>query len=336
MKKHILIALVLCSGIVQAQTNLIFGGGDDDGYSEQRHSQSENNPIFSGGNRDGYTENAFSQPTNNAVFGGGDDDGYSEKGYAQPENNSIFLGGDDDGFAEKSYAQASNSAIFGGGDDDGYSEKSFAQANNNSIFGGGDDDGYVCFYLETALPLRLPPTLAVNWLSFDARPIDAKVRLLWETGREENHHFFQVERSADLLTIESVGEIIAAQGSATTGGQYRSWDERPLAGSSFYRVKAVDNNGEASYSEWEEIHFGASEELAFVAFPNPVQNVLTIRLQSLSEKKISIRLTDVQGKLLRSEDHNLSIGETSLQFDMRALAEGLYFIEVYAENAKRR
>ena len=162
------------------------------------------------------------------------------------------------------------------------------------------------------------------------------MRLDWETASEINNQYFQVERSPDLINIQPIGLPVAARGSANQGSHYLQWDSQPLPETSFYRVKTIDNNGELSYSEWKEVYFEDLGNIFLTVYPNPVQQHLTANIQSTTLSRLSIKLVDLQGRLLWSKQLGITPGETSILINMEQYAEGLYFIEMYAENGIRK
>ena len=178
------------------------------------------------------------------------------------------------------------------------------------------------------MPLRFPPTLQVAWLSFEARAIERKVQLLWETSAEINHDYFEIERSRDLIASEIISDQVPGKGTSNTGAQYTIFDERPISGTSFYRVKATDRNGDESHSEWEEVWFEQSGSMSLVVYPNPVKNILTTRISSLQEEDISLIVIDLHGKTLYSHTTRIDQGETTLKVNLQAYAEGIYFLKI--------
>lgn len=84
-----------------------------------------NNLIFNGGNGDGWAQNSFSQAGTN-IFAGHYGSGWHTANYAQIADN-IFSGGSSDGWASAIYLQTGNN-IFVGGQADGWSTAFYSQA----------------------------------------------------------------------------------------------------------------------------------------------------------------------------------------------------------------
>ncbi len=90
--------------------------------------------------------------------------------------------------------------------------------------------------------------LPVELLSFMATPDVSAVRVEWSTGSESGSDHFNVERSLDGSAFTSIGTVRAA-GNSQQLRHYIFFDPTPLAGTSYYRLKEVDNDGSVSYSE---------------------------------------------------------------------------------------
>ena len=288
----------------------------------------QNNFIYSGGSDDGIAISYGGTRTNNAVYQGGNDDGLAI-GYAETQSqNAIYQGGSDDGFGMEQSASPTNNNIYEGGMDDGFGLSRGGTNTNSNIFNGGHDDGFTQFHLEDAIPLRSPPLLEVEWLAFDAIAVVGKVQLSWETALELNHHVFEIERSKEAALAERIGKPIEGKGSPEQGASYTAVDSNPLEGSSFYRIRAIDKDGHASYTAWKKIWFSGREQLQVIAYPNPVKDFLEIQVHSNSASEASIRLFNVLRKTKQQTTFLLTQQVYKYQLDMRTYTEGIYFIEV--------
>ncbi|WP_234997309.1 T9SS type A sorting domain-containing protein [Hymenobacter roseosalivarius] len=167
----------------------------------------------------------------------------------------------------------------------------------------------------------LPPIiLPVELVSFTAKLQNNKVNLNWVTASEKNNKGFEIQRSEDAATFST---ILFKNGKGTTSNKsiYTAFDEQPLSGISYYRLKQVDNDGKISLSNVVVI---TNSELVEVAmYPNPTQGVLNIRLPYTSKAGAQVTITDLSGRVVRTE--NLAAnGEVS----MNSLRNGTYLVTV--------
>ncbi len=113
-------------------------------------------------------------------------------------------------------------------------------------------------------PCSIP--LPVEELYFRASTEGQKVLLEWATATEHANDYYVVERSAVGDAFEEVARIDGA-GDSQQVTEYSVYDENPLPGVSYYRLRQTDIDGTVSYSEMVPVEFEPSELL--VPYPNP-------------------------------------------------------------------
>lgn len=117
--------------------------------------------------------------------------------------------------------------------------------------------------------------LPVTWLDFTAKSIndDREVRCDWITAAEINNDYFAIERSADKVTWHDIGTI--AGGGSTNDLQYYTFiDHSPLNGTSYYRLRQNDFNGEKTFSEVRSVTRSKISRLN--VYPNPGSGVFRL------------------------------------------------------------
>lgn len=139
-------------------------------------------------------------------------------------------------------------------------------------------------------------TLPVKLLFFNARTEGNVVSLNWATNEEENFDYFSLERSTDGQSWESLGEV-KGNGWSLDINNYSMNDEQPVAGVSYYRLKAVDLDGTFEYhpaisSEYRGVAKG------FDVYPNPSNGSnLNIRMNFSTDEDIEVTILDMQGNV---------------------------------------
>lgn len=159
-----------------------------------------------------------------------------------------------------------------------------------------------------------PPSVApVSLLNFNANCINKNVKLDWQTASEINNDYFDLERSADG---NSYGSLLRVNGNGTTNEphQYFAYDEQPLGGSNYYRLKQVDFNGSTTY--YNPIIVNCNQVEGISIYPNP--NNGSFIVSGISEEE-EIQLTDALGRTLLSKK-----GE--MNYELNNLQEGIYFV----------
>lgn len=187
-----------------------------------------------------------------------------------------------------------------------------------------DVTGFSGFIIQTsavALPLNL--------ISFTGQLNNNDVSLQWQTSDEINHSYFEVERSTDGQTYTAAGRIAGTNGNLE---QNYSWVDAGAgllnAAKLFYRLKMVSTTGEVEYSSIVTIKLRSTSPVVAVS-PNPFTSSINISLQMPEAARLNISISDITGKLLRSENVTIPKGTTIHPITgIENLTQGLYILSV--------
>ena len=174
----------------------------------------------------------------------------------------------------------------------------------------------------------LNPALAalpVDLKSFKAINDNNSVRVSWEVGIEDNVKGYEIQRSKDGVTFEAIAFVDAA-GKAT----YSFTDDRPLAGSNFYRVVTIDNDRRLKYSSIVSIN--GRKDFYLSKFPNPTTNTLIVQHQEVSSEDAILRVTSFDGKVVNVL--RLALNSVQTNIDVSTLRTGNYLLE-FVNGGKR-
>jgi hypothetical protein len=189
-----------------------------------------------------------------------------------------------------------------------------------SVTGDGDvlnNHGNFDYWIVKLDAVVLPITL----ISFTAQKQHGTILLTWQTASEQNNKEYQIERSADGVTFNTI-EVVASKNNLS-GSHYTSVDAYPLFGRNYYRLKSVDIDGKFSYSNIDEVTFNLSTNNVIV-YPNPAKDVLTVQ-SNFKGEKLNIRITDLAGrKILQTIKQNNQLIEIPTS-DLRA---GFYLLKI--------
>jgi hypothetical protein len=183
-------------------------------------------------------------------------------------------------------------------------------------------DGFSRWTLSDWLTEPLPVTL----LSFTAEKDADRVALNWVTASEINSASFEVERSIDLETIITVLSTPAA-GYSTTIRNYNGWDETPVNGLSYYRLKQLDFNGDVDYSDWVPVMFERDQIQVFNAWVSG-EHELTLQIGSYQSGPMTFTLFDLTGRLILTGEMPLSKGLNSIRIPHDDISDGMYLLRV--------
>ncbi|MBO9681180.1 MAG: T9SS type A sorting domain-containing protein [Flavisolibacter sp.] len=195
----------------------------------------------------------------------------------------------------------------------GITAANYAQIRNFRITLCGNSDVAFVAYSNTAINLQNP--LPVQFESFSASGSKNKVRLDWKTASEENADRFMIERSGDGVSFTSIGSIAAKNGIANA---YTFFDNAPLPGKNYYRLKQLDESKNFKHSA--VIAF-TSQNHKLKMYPNPAKDVLYIEHGAASGDEM-IYLYSSAGVLVKQV--KVLKNETVSKLDLNGLPAGSY------------
>jgi len=164
-------------------------------------------------------------------------------------------------------------------------------------------NGFQSFSKWSGSRLGKPPSpespLPVQLLDFSGKPEGAAVRLDWVTASETNNDYFTVERSVNGLNFNGVTDVNGA-GNSNTTLYYRTYDENPLPGTSYYRLKQTDFDEGVEHSHIISVKFNSS--VAITVFPNPFTgSYLNLSIDNIVKEEILVILNNALGETLYSK-----------------------------------
>lgn len=192
----------------------------------------------------------------------------------------------------------------------------------NGENGGGSGQQGVFYNASTSA------VLPVELLSFNAKLLsNGSTGLDWESATEKNLAYYDVEHSTDGQQFHSLGKETARGGVQVTT-QYAYNHKSPQAGSNFYRLRMVDNDGVFEFSPIRQV-FLDTEDADFTIFPNPTSGPLLLTSRHLDKYKtgLTYQLTDNTGKLLRTE----KITGEKTNFDLSNEPAGAYYLNILTD-----
>ncbi len=170
----------------------------------------------------------------------------------------------------------------------------------------------------------------VRMLGFQARQQGQDVKLTWSVTEETQVVRYDVERSTELKNFKMVGSV-AARGAGVSGNlDYSYKDAGALSTTIYYRLKMVDQNGSANYSNILRVVPGATEALSLSTISQSTfSNTVDLDLWAVDAMAANIEIRDMQGRLVvHLPDQNLNSGQNPLRIDLSEKAAGTYVISV--------
>jgi hypothetical protein len=167
-------------------------------------------------------------------------------------------------------------------------------------------------------------------LHFDAILNNNVVDIEWETKNGHEISYFEVLRSADGQTFSPNKTNIASVNSAAAN-QYRVTDEHPLKGTSYYKLKQVNKDGEVKFSQAVKVVNDRTmpEVLSFLNIgPNPFKNFFNATVSvTQGRQNIEMKLINLSGQEIFTRSFNVTGTSVNIEFSEGAgLPDGVYLL----------
>jgi len=178
--------------------------------------------------------------------------------------------------------------------------------------------------------------LPIKLAWFDVQAAGQKVLVKWASEMERNNDFYTVERSRDGMQFEVVGTVKGA-GNSDRRIEYEFIDENPYTGTSYYRLKQSDLDGQYEYFEIKEVFIDKPvlEQALQIEkiYPNPAREHIALDLISPSEEDAVMEVYDLSGRLVLQEAVRLNSGPNKLTLQLPAeMAAGNYILSLQTAN----
>ena len=199
------------------------------------------------------------------------------------------------------------------------------QSHTETIAGGNPGTNPVTF--TSTATYRTSVVLPVSLTRFDAAATATGVALTWETAAERDNAGFAVERSRDGETWSEIA-FVDGHGDTDAPISYAYRDAAAPAGPNYYRLRQVDYDGTAAYSDVvavggvPEAHGAA--DLAIVG-AHPVRGATDVRNGGAAD--LDVAVLDATGR--RVGAFAIAAGAT-YRLDVSALAAGTYVLRAGA------
>jgi hypothetical protein len=169
--------------------------------------------------------------------------------------------------------------------------------------------------------------LPVSLTSFTGTRSGNKNILNWTTSTETNNKGFELQRSVNGKEFTTI-TFVNSKSNNGVGADYIYSDEKPLAGTNYYRLNQLDKDGKSTLSNVVVLKSAQIKAEISRVFPNPVQDKLNIVLNTIGAERVTVSITDLAGRLISSKSLETVQGDNNISFNTASLAKGTYLIKV--------
>lgn len=163
-------------------------------------------------------------------------------------------------------------------------------------------------------------SLPNNKLSLVASKKDKDVQLTWNIATEAGVKEYELQRSINGTEFTPINNQVA-----NNKGEYQILDTKANNGINYYRVKMTMLNDDVKYSNVVSLNLKLQTSTPIVIYPNPIKgNTAQLQLNDLEAGNYTIKLIDMNGKLVQTQNINHAGGTSSRSFNLGSVAAGGY------------
>jgi len=168
--------------------------------------------------------------------------------------------------------------------------------------------------------------LAVNKLDLSANTVNSDVKLKWNTVSEQNVNMYIIERSTNNTQFSTVGTAVSKGNGSFTYLHTDNINELN-ATKIYYRIKAIDNNGNVHYSVTVSVNSKQSAKLTIT--PNPFVSFIQVQAPADKNSIGTMRIVSAGGQVILHRSVQLVKGQNSFTVDgLGNTAKGMYYFEL--------
>lgn len=265
--------------------------------------------IKRGASNIGITDNMVKLIRNGTVCGS--EHATSDEWPLDPQ--TVTYGADDDKWGTDLTPAELNSYGFG-----------VALCVSNSVYGIDMNTANID-YVNVTVNYKRPDELGM--VDYSAYFDQDEVRLDWTMAAQSECLSFTVQRSADGIKSEAVGNV---QGivNAPKATSYSFTDHSPLFGTSYYRIEAKNADGTVQDFNWVAV--STNERISDIfLFPNPTGDKVTVKFPSNGQPAL-LMVMDIKGRVTINETQPTFANEDNTTFvqDVSNLPQGMYTVMV--------
>ena len=179
--------------------------------------------------------------------------------------------------------------------------------------------------------LTTAEVLSIKLANFTIKPEGKQVKIEWTTTFEENNDRFDIERSNNGRIWASIATV-KGNGSTADAHTYSVFDNSPLKGTNYYRIKQYDLDGKVFISEVKSLKMFIENGGLLKAYPNPAKEVIKFVLSASSASDVVAILINNDGKIVHSETiENIEANVNYTLHIKQQLSPGTYILQLKGE-----
>ena len=212
-----------------------------------------------------------------------------------------------------------------------YTENNYQYPDNSSAPAGSLQYRLKMFNKDGSITYSTLSVLPVSFISnsFSAQLVGKSVQLNWATESEQNNAYFEVLRSSDANTFNSIG---TAPGNLTTSleHKYSFTDDNPNSGVNYYKLQQVDIDGKTTYNSNIVVVSVQTRQNAFSVYIAGGQ--LNANAYSATADNAELMVISISGQQVSNTKVQLNQGDNHFNVDISPLQTGVYIAVLKRKN----
>lgn len=165
--------------------------------------------------------------------------------------------------------------------------------------------------------------LPVKFISFTAIRQSAGNVLSWVTAQEKENSHFEVEKSTDGRNWTML-VMVLGNGTTNQTSRYQYTDKNENSAVVYYRIRQVDTDGKASYTDVKTIKTAAAASAMNIFASSP--NQITVALNSGSFAQLEVKVLSLDGRVVAQSVHTNAAYQ--VKQNVPSLPKGIYVVQV--------
>ncbi len=168
-------------------------------------------------------------------------------------------------------------------------------------------------------------TLPVTLTTFTAKANKAgTVNLVWSTASEKDNAYYDVTRSSDGIDFSTIAKVTGS-GTSNTLQNYNYTDTKPVAGTNYYRLKQVDNDGKSALSKIVSATVGLGNGNLTVSVAAN-RNTVKVNYTAVAAGNASFTIFNASGVKIATVNKAVEVGQNRIEIPV-ALGNSIHILK---------
>jgi hypothetical protein len=166
-------------------------------------------------------------------------------------------------------------------------------------------------------------SLPIDLTKFEAKKLSSTSALLsWAVTASSTPDHFEVLRSTDGNNFSNIGTVQAANLQLN----YDFTDNNLPAGTTYYRLRMIDKNGDVKLSQVVAVTNGSDGLFLATMAPTVVIDRARIKVTSGQRGNLQLVITDMSGRIVKQQINGVDAGSQDIWLNLQSLSKGVYHI----------